>query len=103
MIKTDYRPFMEAEILDLPDPLRSTSMSPFVGRAAELEKLRTLMPRAEGERRRVVLLAGPRSATQAGIRRILNVHGLTAIQCEACSGGRVFTARMAFSKASYHA
>src|SRR3984957_20362713 len=53
MIKTDYRPFMEAEILDLPDPLRSTSMSPFVGRTAELEKLRTLMPRAEGERRRV--------------------------------------------------
>jgi len=69
MVKTDYRPFMEAEILDLPDPLRPTSISPFVGRAAELEKLRTLMPRSEGERRRVALLAGEPGAGKSRLAR----------------------------------
>jgi DNA-binding CsgD family transcriptional regulator/tetratricopeptide (TPR) repeat protein len=69
MVKTDYRLFMEAEILDLPDPLRPTSISPFVGRAAELEKLRTLMPRAEGERRRVALLAGEPGAGKSRLAR----------------------------------
>jgi DNA-binding CsgD family transcriptional regulator/tetratricopeptide (TPR) repeat protein len=69
MIKTDYRPFMEAEILGLPDALRPTSISPFVGRAAELEKLRTLMPRAEGERRRVALLAGEPGAGKSRLTR----------------------------------
>jgi DNA-binding CsgD family transcriptional regulator/tetratricopeptide (TPR) repeat protein len=49
---------MDAEVPGLPGSLHPTSTSPFVGRAAELEKLRTLMPRAEGERRRVALLAG---------------------------------------------
>lgn len=49
---------MDAEIRDLPGSLRSTSTYPFVGRAAELEKLRSLMPRADGEGRRVALLAG---------------------------------------------
>ena len=39
---------------DLPGSLRLTSAFPFTGRAAELETLRTLMPRAEGEGRRVV-------------------------------------------------
>jgi DNA-binding CsgD family transcriptional regulator/tetratricopeptide (TPR) repeat protein len=43
---------------DLPGSLRLTSTFPFVGRAAELETLRSLMPSAEGEGRRVVLLAG---------------------------------------------
>jgi DNA-binding CsgD family transcriptional regulator/tetratricopeptide (TPR) repeat protein len=43
---------------DLPGPLRLTSTFPFVGRTAELETLRTLLPRAEGEGRRVVLLGG---------------------------------------------
>jgi DNA-binding CsgD family transcriptional regulator/tetratricopeptide (TPR) repeat protein len=69
MVKTDYRPFMEAEIPDLPGPLRPTSISPFVGRAAELEKLRTLMPRAEGERRRVALLAGEPGAGKSRLAR----------------------------------
>jgi DNA-binding CsgD family transcriptional regulator/tetratricopeptide (TPR) repeat protein len=69
MVKTDYRLFMEAEILDLPDPLRPTSISPFVGRVAELEKLRTLMPRAEGERRRVALLAGEPGAGKSRLAR----------------------------------
>jgi DNA-binding CsgD family transcriptional regulator/tetratricopeptide (TPR) repeat protein len=69
MVKTDYRLFMEAEILDVPEPLRPTSMSPFVGRAAELEKLRTLMPQAAGERRRVVLLAGEPGAGKSRLAR----------------------------------
>jgi DNA-binding CsgD family transcriptional regulator/tetratricopeptide (TPR) repeat protein len=49
---------MDAGTPDLPGSLRSTSASPFVGRAAELEKLRTLMPRADGEGGRVALIAG---------------------------------------------
>jgi predicted ATPase len=43
---------------DLPGPLRLTSSFPFVGRSAELERLRTLMPSAEGEGSRMVLLGG---------------------------------------------
>ena len=42
----------------LPGSLRLTSTFPFVGRSHELDRLRTLMPRAEGEGRRVVLLGG---------------------------------------------
>jgi DNA-binding CsgD family transcriptional regulator/tetratricopeptide (TPR) repeat protein len=69
MVKTDYRPFMDAEIPDLPGSLRPTSSSPFVGRTIELEKLRTLMPRAKGERRRVVLLAGEPGAGKSRLAR----------------------------------
>ena len=43
---------------DLPASLRISSPFPFVGRSAELETLRTLLPTAEGEGRRVVLLGG---------------------------------------------
>jgi DNA-binding CsgD family transcriptional regulator/tetratricopeptide (TPR) repeat protein len=43
---------------DLPGSLRLTSTFPFVGRSGELELLRTLVPRAPGEGRRVVLLGG---------------------------------------------
>src|SRR5947209_2375744 len=43
---------------DLPGPLRLTSTFPFVGRSPELERLRTLMPTAEGDGSRVVLLGG---------------------------------------------
>src|SRR5258706_8138669 len=43
---------------DLPGSLRLTSTFPFVGRSAELTMLRTLIPRAEGEGRRVVLVGG---------------------------------------------
>jgi DNA-binding CsgD family transcriptional regulator/tetratricopeptide (TPR) repeat protein len=43
---------------DLPGPLRLTSTFPFIGRSAELERLRTLMPSAAGEGRRVVLIGG---------------------------------------------
>ena len=42
----------------LPGHLAVTSPFPFVGRSAELERLRALIPRADGERGRVVLLAG---------------------------------------------
>src|SRR3954451_21681944 len=45
-------------MLDLPGPLRPTSTFPFVGRSAELKTLRTLVPRADGGGRRVVLLGG---------------------------------------------
>jgi DNA-binding CsgD family transcriptional regulator/tetratricopeptide (TPR) repeat protein len=43
---------------ELPGSLRLTSTFPFVGRASQLETLRALMPTAEGEGRRVVLLSG---------------------------------------------
>src|SRR3954452_6905763 len=42
----------------LPGSLRLTSTFPFVGRTAELELLRGLLPHAEGEGRRVVLVGG---------------------------------------------
>ncbi len=69
VVKPDYLFPMDAETPELPGPLRRTSISPFVGRAAELEKLRTLMPRAEGEGRRVVLLAGEPGAGKSRLTR----------------------------------
>ena len=48
----------ESGMHDLPGALAVTSTFPFVGRSAELERLRTLMPRADGEGSRVVLLGG---------------------------------------------
>src|SRR6478752_9261706 len=69
MVKTDYRLPMDVEAPDLPGSLRQASTSPFVGRAAELEKLRTLMPRAAGEGRRVALLAGEPGAGKSRLTR----------------------------------
>lgn len=43
---------------DLSRALHLTPTFPFVGRSVELETLRTLMPRAQGEGRRVALLGG---------------------------------------------
>jgi len=43
---------------DLPGPLSLESAFPFVGRSAELETLRRLLPAAEGSGRRVALLGG---------------------------------------------
>ena len=60
---------MVAEAPDLPGSLRPTSTAPFVGRAAELEKLRTLMPRSDGEGRRVALLAGEPGAGKSRLVR----------------------------------
>src|SRR5437016_10044841 len=58
MIRSDYGGPGALVMRDLPGPLRLTSTFPFVGRSAELDRLRTLMPSAEGEGRRVVLLGG---------------------------------------------
>src|SRR6058998_3517546 len=60
MIKSDYGGWLAGgqAVHDLPASLRITSPFPFVGRSAELERLRTLLPSAEGEGRRVVLLGG---------------------------------------------
>jgi DNA-binding CsgD family transcriptional regulator/tetratricopeptide (TPR) repeat protein len=58
MVRADYLCSMAADALGLPGPLRSTSAYPLAGRAAELEKLAALLPRAEGEGRRVALIAG---------------------------------------------
>jgi DNA-binding CsgD family transcriptional regulator/tetratricopeptide (TPR) repeat protein len=69
MVKTDYLSPMDAEAPDLPGSLRPASASPFVGRAAELEKLRTLMPRAAGEGRRLALLAGEPGAGKSRLVR----------------------------------
>jgi DNA-binding CsgD family transcriptional regulator/tetratricopeptide (TPR) repeat protein len=69
MVKPDYLFAMDAETPGLPGSLRPTSASPFVGRAGELEKLRTLMPRAEGEGRRVALLAGEPGAGKSRLAR----------------------------------
>jgi DNA-binding CsgD family transcriptional regulator len=44
--------------LDLPGSLRLGSALPFVGRSGEMARLRTLMPLAAGEGRRLALLAG---------------------------------------------
>ncbi len=43
---------------DLPGALRLPSTYPFVGRSAELETLRSLIPRAEGEGRRAAMIGG---------------------------------------------
>jgi DNA-binding CsgD family transcriptional regulator/tetratricopeptide (TPR) repeat protein len=54
---------------DLPAALRISSPFPFVGRSAELETLRTLIPKAEGEGRRVVLLGGEPGAGKSRLVR----------------------------------
>jgi DNA-binding CsgD family transcriptional regulator/tetratricopeptide (TPR) repeat protein len=69
MVKVDYLFPMAAEARALPGSLRPTSNSPFVGREAELEKLRTLMPRSAGEGRRVALLAGEPGAGKSRLVR----------------------------------
>src|SRR5829696_5240072 len=44
--------------MPLPGALSVVSALPFVGRSAELERLRALLPRAQGENLRVALLGG---------------------------------------------
>ncbi len=60
---------MSVEAEDLPGPLRSAAISPFVGRGAELAKLVSLMPRTAGEGRRVALLAGEPGAGKSRLVR----------------------------------
>src|SRR6266540_1123618 len=58
---------------ELPGSLSLESAFPFVGRSAELERLRSLVPRAEGEGRRVVLLGGePGSGKSRLVREFAN-------------------------------
>jgi DNA-binding SARP family transcriptional activator/DNA-binding CsgD family transcriptional regulator len=45
-------------VLELPGPIRLSSPYPFVGRSRELTTLRTLVPRASAEGRRVALVGG---------------------------------------------
>src|SRR5687767_8357412 len=54
MVRPDYR----HPVSDLPGPLCLPSAFPFVGRSTELATLRTLMPWADGEGRRVALVGG---------------------------------------------
>src|SRR3954447_3312686 len=61
---------------DLPAPLRVPSPFPFVGRSRELEKLRVLMPRAEGEGRRVVLLGGEPGSGKSRLAREFSTEAL---------------------------
>jgi DNA-binding CsgD family transcriptional regulator len=58
VVRSDYRDPAGRAVHDLPAAIRISSPFPFVGRSAELEALRTLLPKAEGEGRRVVLLGG---------------------------------------------
>jgi DNA-binding CsgD family transcriptional regulator/tetratricopeptide (TPR) repeat protein len=58
MVNPDYLCSMTAEVPDLPGSLGSSSIYPFVGRGAEMEKLRALVPRAPGEGRRIALISG---------------------------------------------
>src|SRR5680860_333100 len=58
MVRPDYGVPVGDGTSDLPGPLRLGSALPFVGRSGELARLSALMPRAEGEGRRVALLAG---------------------------------------------
>jgi len=62
---------------ELPAALRVPSPFPFVGRSAELEKLRLLLPVAEGEGRRVVLLGG---APGSGKSRLVREFAAQAAQ-----------------------
>src|SRR5215213_3684619 len=64
---------------DLPGSLSATSTFPFVGRSAELETLRALMPRVEGDGRRVVLLGGEPGSGKSRLVR--------EFACEAASDG----------------
>jgi DNA-binding CsgD family transcriptional regulator len=64
---------------EVPGSLRSSSAFPFVGRSSELDTLRTLLPRAEGEGRRVVLIAGEAGSGKSRLVREFAV--------EAAAGG----------------
>ncbi len=48
----------DGRLSTLPGPLRLAPTYPFIGRARELAALRTLVPRAEGESRRIALVGG---------------------------------------------
>jgi len=55
----------------LPGPLRLTPSFPFAGRARELSTLRALLPRAEGEERRIALIGGEAGSGKSRLVREL--------------------------------
>ena len=61
-----------------PGPLSLTSTSPFVGRSAELEFLRTLVSTAAGEERRVVLIGGESGSGKSRLVREFAVDAASA-------------------------
>ncbi len=69
MVRPDYLPWMTAEVSGRSGWPGSTSAYPFVGRGAELEKLRSLLPRAEGEGSRVALVVGEAGVGKSRLAR----------------------------------
>lgn len=69
------------ELEELPAQLQLSSTFPFVGRTGELERLRALMPRAQGESRRVVLLGGEPGSGKSRLVR--------EFAAEAAAGGAI--------------
>jgi DNA-binding CsgD family transcriptional regulator/tetratricopeptide (TPR) repeat protein len=76
MVRSDYGPGEVAQ-QHLPGSLSLESAFPFVGRSAELETLRALMPMAEAEGRRVVLIGG---APGSGKSRLVREFAREAAQ-----------------------
>src|SRR5579859_6477496 len=74
---SDLTIFYGQPMYDVPGSLRLTSTFPFVGRSAELERLRTLLPRADGEGRRLVLLGGEAGS---GKSRLVREFALEAVE-----------------------
>ena len=56
-------------MLELPGSLGLSSTFPFVGRLDELETMRTLIPRAHGEGRRVLLVGGAPGSGKSRLAR----------------------------------
>jgi DNA-binding CsgD family transcriptional regulator/tetratricopeptide (TPR) repeat protein len=75
MIRSDYRLPVSGRPRDLPGPLCLPSAFPFVGRARELAMLATLMPWAEDDGRRVVLVGGEAGS---GKTRLVREFGAAA-------------------------
>src|SRR5437588_7140282 len=61
---------------ELPPPLRPSSLFPFVGRASELATLHALLPTAEGEGGRVVLLGGEPGSGKSRLVRELAARAM---------------------------
>lgn len=85
MVRPDYRGSVDVRTHGLRESLGPAARLPFVGRATELERIRTLMPNADGEGGRVALIAGEPGvgksrlvrelAGGAGMRDALVLHG----------------------------
>src|SRR4051812_34777415 len=74
---------------DVPGSLRLTPAFPFVGRATELALLRSLLPRGDGDGRRVALLGGEPGSGKSRLVRELAAeaaaHGVLVLSgsCDA--------------------